>query len=339
MARFAFQNERPEQHEAALPLPAELARAARILTIRSRREATGVFAGSYATAFRGGGMEFHESRPYVPGDDVRSIDWNAMARTGEPYVKRFREERDQLLLLGLDVSASMLFGSDGRSKIATAMESVALLAAVAGRAGDRVGLLAFDDQVRAALEARRGATHTWCVIRSAARTAGAASGGTRLDAAIDGLLALGRQRGVVVLLSDFGQLGWTKDPASGGVITARLATLAQRHDLVSIVLHDPADEILPRAGLVRLADPERPGSRRVVNTGSARVRRRYERAWQARRNELERSLRAAGSDVLWMRTDRAPLKILLHFFEQRRRGRPIGERSRARQSPPQAGAQ
>ncbi len=144
----------------------DLSRAARLLVVRSRREATGLFAGNYVSAFRGGGLEFDESRPYVPGDDVRSIDWNATARNGEPYVKRFREERDRTLLLALDVSASMRFGSAGRAMAATAAHAAALLAVAAGRAGDRVGLVAFDASVRTALPPARGDAHVWSLIGS-----------------------------------------------------------------------------------------------------------------------------------------------------------------------------
>src|SRR5215510_15382018 len=99
---------------ALLPSDSELERAARILAVRSRREVSSAFAGGYRSAFRGGGVEFEESRPYTPGDDVRHLDWNALARTGSPYVKRFREERDQTLLLALDVSRSMGFASGAR---------------------------------------------------------------------------------------------------------------------------------------------------------------------------------------------------------------------------------
>ena len=112
----------------------ELLRAARILAVRSRRESTGLFTGNYLSAFRGGGLEFEESRPYVPGDDVRTIDWNATARNDELFVKRFREERDQTLLFALDVSASMRFGTAGRAKASTAAHALSLMAAAAGPA-------------------------------------------------------------------------------------------------------------------------------------------------------------------------------------------------------------
>ena len=185
------------------PGAADLARAARILAVRSRREATGLFAGTYASAFRGGGVEFEESRPYVPGDDVRNLDWNAFARTGELFVKRFQEERDETVLLALDVSASMQFGTAARSKAATAAHAAALIAAAAGRAGDRVGLIAFDVAVRREVRPARGQAHVLSVIEAAVGEGNAAVGGTRIEAGIEGLLARGRPGSVALLFSDF----------------------------------------------------------------------------------------------------------------------------------------
>lgn len=321
---------------------AEITRAARILAVRTRREASGSFAGSYVSAFRGGGLEFDESRPYMPGDDVRTIDWNALARTGEPFVKRFREERDQLLLLALDVSASMRFGALGRAKARVGAHTAALLAAAAGQAGDRVGLLAFDRRVREQIAAARGPAHTWRLIRSAVQFAEAASGETRLMSAIEAALEGVRQRSTVVLISDFrdpdlvatlggheaapSALGSAIGPgADSGAQAARdlrasLLALSRRHDLVSVVLSDPREEALPRAGLVRLMDPERPGRSVLLNSSSARTQTRYRRAWALRCRQLERGLRAVGSDVLWMRTDRDPLRSLMIYFASRAAG-------------------
>jgi len=302
-----------------VPSSADLARAARILAVRSRREATGLVAGSYASAFRGGGVEFDESRPYVPGDDVHHLDWNAFARTGELFVKRFREERDETILIALDVSASMRFGTTGRSKAATAAHAAALVAAAAGRAGDRVGLLAFDDRVRRELRPSRGPGHTWSVIEAAVLSGRDAVGGTRLEAGIEGLLGLARSHAVALLLSDFRVAAGEAGPRRGdepALLPASLPDLAKRHDLVSVVLHDPREEALPRAGLVRVRDPEASRSL-LLNSGSARVRERYRRAWALRAASLERGLRTAGSDVLWLRTDRDPLRTLMAFFQRR----------------------
>jgi uncharacterized protein (DUF58 family) len=261
---------------------ADLDRAARILAVRSRREASGIFAGSYATAFRGGGMEFDESRPYLPGDDIRAMDWNALARTGEPYVKHYREERDQALLLALDVSASMRFGAAGAAKTSVAAYLAGLLVAAAAQAGDRVGLVTFDRRLRAEVAPARGTGHTWRVIRTAAMEAGSASGDTSLAAGIEGLLAHSGHHGVAILISDFRDPELLGSPGSGDGVAAKLRRLSRRLDLVSIALTDPREEALPRCGILRLTDPERPGRTLVLDSNSRRVRARYRRAWAAR---------------------------------------------------------
>lgn len=318
---------RPER-EASSPGPGspsahDLARAARVLAVRSRREAAGVFAGSYRSAFRGGGIEFEESRPYVPGDDVRNLDWNAMARSGEPFVKHFREERDETVLLALDVSASMRFGTKGRSKAATAAHAVGLVAAAAGGAGDRVGMLCFDDVVRAELLPGRGPGKVRKVIETALAAAGESAGGTSLPAAIEGLLGQSRQRAVALLFSDFrnpNALSIAGRDASGDSNRIRLQRLAGLHELVCVVLHDPREESLPRAGLVRVEDPEVRGRTLLLDSNSARTRARFRRAWAVRAATLERTLRASGAEVVWMRTDRDPLRTLMHFFQGRAKG-------------------
>jgi uncharacterized protein (DUF58 family) len=304
---------RTRAEAAGTPAPEELARAARILAVRTRREASGLFAGGYASAFRGGGIEFEESRPYVPGDDVRALDWNALARTGEPFVKRYREERDLTLLLALDVSASMTFGTTGRSKAARAAHAAGLLAAAAGRTGDRVGLASFADALRLEVAPARGPAHTWRLVRSAALESGAAAGGTRIEAGCEALLARQGGRGVSVVLSDFRDPALLTTPGP----SARLRAVARRHELVCIALFDPREERIPPVGLVRLADPERPGRTLVLDSSSRRVRDRYRWAWAARRAALGRSLRAAGADVLWLRSDRDPLRVLVDYFRRR----------------------
>lgn len=297
------------------PTAAELARAARQLTLRSRRETTNVVGGAYTSAFRGGGTEFEELRPYVPGDDVRSLDWNATARAGTPFVRRFREERDQTLLLLLDASASMRFGTAGHSKAARAAHLASLLAAAAGRAGDRVGFVAFDDAVRAELLPERGPAHAFRVVRLAVAAAGRAGGATGLSAALSRLRRHARRRAIVCLISDF------RDPAllaaleDGG--SNPLAASGIRHDLVSIVLHDPREDELPAVGPVRFADPERPQETFVLDASDPRVRGRYRNAARLRRRKLEQRLHAAGSDVLWVGTSEEPLPALLRYFRRR----------------------
>jgi len=300
--------------------PAAVARAARVLWVRSRREATSWLVGGYASAFRGGGIEFEELRPYVPGDDVRSIDWNATARSGEPWVKRFREERAHTVLLLLDVSASMAFGTTGHSKLASAAHAASLVAAAAGRAGDRVGLAAFSDSVRVELPPARGAAHGWRLVRAVAAQAARPGGATELAAAAGWALEQARRRALVVLLSDF------RDPALGRALAegggSPLAALANRHELVSLVVEDPRERVLAAAGGLRLVDPERGGAARVLGTG-ARRRARYAAAAEARRRALLHRLRSEGADVLALSTAADPLRALVRFFRartDRRRG-------------------
>ncbi len=292
----------------------ELARAVRLLAVRGRREATGLFAGNYASAFRGGGIEFEESRPWAPGDDVATFDWNATARTGEPYVKRFRAERNQTLLFALDVSASMRFGSAGASKLATAVHALALLAAAASRAGDRIGLVAFDDRVRASLPAGRGTVHAQRVVDAASRAVAAPGGATRIGVAVRTLRALTRRRGVVLLLSDFLDPGLV---APGSELRAELRGLARRHDLVAVGVRDARELALAAAGDVRVEDPERPGASFILATSSRRARTRYREAAAARAGALSAALRSCGAEAVWLEAGRSPLHHLARFLHER----------------------
>ena len=302
---------------AAAPALAEIARAARILAVRSRREAAGVLVGEWRSAFRGGGIEFEESRPYVPGDDVRAIDWNATARTGTPWVKRFREERSCTLLLALDASASMAFGTTGRSKAQTAAHAAALLAASAAQAGDPVGLLAFGDRVQREIPPGRGDAHTWRVIRAAAESADAPRGPTDLGVVSDWVHAHARRRSLVVVLSDFRDFA----PA---LARRPLAGLGRRHDLVAAIVEDPRERDLVAAGGLRLFDSEQPARRFVFGTRRAR-RDAYQAAAAEHRAVLARRLREEGAELVWLDTAGNPLRPLVRFFRARgtqRRGAP-----------------
>jgi uncharacterized protein (DUF58 family) len=302
-----------------IPSGAELERAARLLEVRSRREVSSAFAGGYRSAFRGGGIEFEESRPYLPGDDVRALDWNATARSGVPYVKRFREERDQTVMLAVDVSASMGFATAGRAKAALAAHAAALIAAAAGRAGDRVGLLSFDTRVRSEIPAERGEAHIWRILRALVATARETSGGTELGSVISRLNAGIRRRAIVLVFSDFRDERFLDTQAG----RSELVGLARRHDLVAVTISDPREEEIPDVGIVRLADPEAPHRLVTLDTRSARARARYRAACAMRARALERRLRADGADVLALRTDRDPLPALTRFFQAhtgRRRG-------------------
>jgi uncharacterized protein (DUF58 family) len=300
---------------------AELLRAARVLILRSRLEATGLFAGNYRSAFRGGGLEYEESRPYTPGDDVRWLDAGATARTGVPYVKIFREERDRSLLLGLDVSGSMGFATAGAGKSRTAAHALALLASAAGRAGDRIGLVAFDGQVREETPLARGRAQSARLIQLATLAAAHSRGSTDLAAALRALRRQARRRAVVVLISDFRDPGLEAgDPAP---VHRELAALARENDVVAAVVVDPREQALVAAGGVRLRDAERAGRGLFLSTGSPRARRAFAAEAERWRARLARALRSAGAECLWLRSDRSPFFALARFFQERA-GRRLG---------------
>ncbi len=301
----------------------DLARATRLLVIRSQREATGLFAGNYASAFRGSGIEFEESRPYVAGDDIRSIDWNVTARAGHPFVKRFREERNQTVLFGLDVSASMRFGTTGHAKAATAAHALALVAAAAGRAGDSTGLVCFDSRLRGRVSVGRGMAHTWSLIRFAVAGASRSHGTTRLESGLRALRVQSRQRSTVMLFSDFRDDALLPSQAAGENnaqntgLRSELTRLARAHDVIAVVLVDPREIELPKVGTIRVEDPERPGASLILNTQSRRARARYRDACAAGRRRVEAEFRRSGVETLQLHTDRSPLYTLGRFFRER----------------------
>lgn len=295
----------------------DLARATRLLVVRSRREATGLFAGNYASAFRGGGLEFEESRPYAPGDDVAALDASATARTGEPYVKRFREERNQTVLLALDGSGSMGMSSGPRSKASTAAHALALVAVAAARAGDRTGLLAFGEDLRQQIAPGRGGAHGLRVIRSAVAQALRPSGPTALRTPLRALRATTRSRSIVLLLSDFRDPELFPAEPEPARLRAELAELSRRHDVIAAPVIDPLEEEIPQVGALRITDPEQPGSVRLLHTRRAAVRRRYREAALRWRSRLEGELRRGGAEVVWLRTDRSPIHTLGRFFYER----------------------
>jgi len=306
------------------PSPSELERSARLLEVRSRREAAGGLAGAYRSAFQGGGVEFEESRPYVPGDEVRSIDWNIMARTGVPFVKRFRAERNQTLVLAVDISGSMAFGTAGRSKAETAAHAAALLSVAALRAGDRVGVITFDSEVRTEIPPARGEANAWRVLRTLVAAPAKAGGGTGLEAALARIRARPRGRGVVFLLSDFRDDAFFAATARSA--RTELRAVVARYDVVAIPIDDPREERLPPCGTLRLADPEAPSRVFVLRSGQGRVRERYRAAAAVRRQALARRLHASGLDVVPLRTDQEPLRVLGRFFMTRQARHRAGQR-------------
>jgi uncharacterized protein (DUF58 family) len=249
-------------------------------------------------------MEFSEVRPYQPGDDVRTLDWNVTARMGEPYVKRYVEERDLTVFLAIDVSGSLDFGSRAILKRELAAEVAALLAFAAVRNQDRVGAALVSDRLELFLPPRRRRTHVLRLVREV--LTGHASGPTDLDASLAATLSTLKRRAVLFVLSDFVDTPYA----------SALKAAAARHDLIVLEIVDPRDEELPAVGPVVLRDAE---TGRVEVVDGRRQGKRHAEARRRQRAELRRLTRRLGVDHLELRTDRPYLAPLVGFFERRRR--------------------
>jgi uncharacterized protein (DUF58 family) len=289
-------------------LPPELVRKLRQIHIRTSHQVTEVMTGEYKSAFKGQGMEFSEVREYLPGDDVRMIDWNVTARTGHPHVKRFVEERELTVMLMVDASSSGSFGSIERSKNEVAAELAALLAYSAVRSNDRVGLLIFTDQIERFVPPKKGRSHVLRVIREILFFNKPEHGATDIATALEYLQRVLVRRSVVFLISDFLCEGYEK--------AMRLA--AQKHDLIPVTITDPREVVLPPVGFLDLMDAET-GERILVDTNDARVRKAYHYLGTTERADRTQLFRQMNTDVLDIQTDKSYVDSLVRFFKMRER--------------------
>ena len=293
---------------------AEIVQKVRRIQIVANRVVNDLFAGEYHSVFRGRGMEFDEVREYQPGDDVRNIDWNVTARSGSPFIKRFREERELTVLFLVDVSASGLFGSGDRSKLELAIEVAALLMFSALKNNDKVGLLLFCDDVVKYLPPRKGKSVVLRFIRELVAAEPIARE-TRIDVALDFLNKVQRRRAVVFLISDLQGEGYEK----------AIGAARNRHDLVAITVDDPRELEMPPVGFVTLQDAET-GERIELDTSHPKVRELFRREQGARREKVSSMLRRAGVDQLAIQTERDDgartpgyVKSMHRFFRMRER--------------------
>jgi len=287
----------------------------RRLEVKTRRLVEETMAGQYHSVFKGRGMDFDEVREYLPGDEVRSIDWNVTARTGRPFVKKFTEERELTLLLLLDLSASGRFGSGSRSKRELAAEVASVLAFSAIRNQDRVGLVLFTDRVEKFIAPAKGRSHVLRVVRESLFFEPEHTG-TDLLAAVEFANRVVPRRAVAFLISDFLLPGNEKGLPEP---VRRALTLAnRRHDLVALSTTDPRERELPDVGFVTLDDAET-GEQLEIDTSNPGLRRRYARAAQTHAEALSQSLRGCGVDLLELSTDEPYLPALQRFFRGRAR--------------------
>ncbi|MCH8082618.1 MAG: DUF58 domain-containing protein [Myxococcales bacterium] len=311
----------------------EILQRVREIQIRTGRQVADVLAGEYVSVFKGRGVEFDEVRPYIPGDDVRTIDWNVTARMGVPYVKRYVEERQLTLMLMADVSSSQDFGSSERSKREVTAELCALLAFSATRNDDKVGLTLFHGGIEQYIPPRKGQKHALRVVREVlahgaeapeAPTPDSSRGLTRrfaswrrprspreatdIGKAMEFLLSVSTRKSICFVVSDFLDEGFER----------ALVTANQKHDVIAVLVTDPRELSLPSVGLVTLRDAET-GVARVYDTASAAFREKLASESAARVRDLEHRLRSAGIDFIHIDAAGSIVEPLVRFFKMRER--------------------
>ncbi len=321
-------------------LPREVIKRVREIQVRTGRDVADVLAGQYSSVFKGRGIEFDEVRPYVPGDEVRTIDWNVTARMGEPFVKRYIEERQLTLMLLADVSASQEFGSAAKSKREATAELCALLAFSATQSDDKVGLALFHDQIEQYIPARKGQKHALRVVREVLTFGGepvAAESNTRsaqkkpklrrtrswwprtrrktsvgrqtnIGNAVEFLLRGSLRRTVCFVVSDFFDDDYIN----------KMQMASRRHDVIAVLITDPREFDMPPVGIVDFVDPET-GDRIACDTSSSGFRNMLAARSKERIESLQTKFRRSKIDFIHIDASTSIVDPLAKFFRMRQR--------------------
>lgn len=275
------------------------------MELKTRGLSHHLFTGGYHSAFKGRGMSFSEVRMYQFGDDVRNIDWNVTARTGDPHIKIFEEERELTVMLLVDISGSSFFGTTGLSKQDVLTEICAVLAFSAISNNDKVGLLLFSDKPELFIAPKKGRQHILRIIRELVHVP-PSDKGTDLAAALQYTRNVMKKRTVCFVLSDFQAQNYE----------APLRILARRHDFIGLHCWDPRERVLPNVGLLHVKDPESAASR-WIDTTDPTLRKGYTQRFDQHQMQTASLFRRAGADFLSVQTTDSYVNALLRFFEQR----------------------
>jgi uncharacterized protein (DUF58 family) len=288
-------------------LTSELVKKIRHIEIRTRRLVNDNYAGEYHSIFKGRGMEFDEVRPYQIGDEIRTVDWNVTARSGELFVKRYVEERELTVMLLVDASGSESFGSRGRFKRELAAELAAILSFAATTNNDRVGLMIFTDQIELIVPPKKGRQHVLRMIRELLAFK-PISKGTDIKLALDIVNQILKRKSIIFLISDF--------IAQPDTYKKELAVTNKRHDLIGIDLKDPLESKIGEVGLLALEDPEN-GEIIWVDTASQSWQRSYAGLEHRTSLEKKRTFQYANVDRISINTNQDYTKPLTRFFNER----------------------
>jgi len=284
----------------------------RQIEIRTRRLVNTLFSGDYKSSFKGRGIEFLDVREYLPGDDVRTIDWKVTARFGRPYVKKYAEERELVVILLVDASGSDRFGTKRLFKLEQAAQVAATLAFSAIRNNDKVGLVFFTDHIEKYVPPKKGRVHVLRLIRDILYFE-PEHRGTDAKQALEFLMHVLKRRAIVFLISDL--MGDSYRPET---MRQPLGIVARKHDLVVISVSDPAEKELPKLGLVEMEDAET-GELATVDTSDSVLRKRFAASQTARQEAAERLFRQLGIDHIAVSTAEDFTKKLHQFFQKRAR--------------------
>jgi uncharacterized protein (DUF58 family) len=295
-------------------LTKEILKKVRQVEVRTSRLVNDSLAGRYQSVFKGRGMNFDEVREYVPGDDIRSIDWNVTARTGIPHIKKFTEERELTIMLMIDVSGSGDFGSTDSSKREMMAELGSVLAFSAVKNNDKVGLVLFTDFVELYIPPQKGKTHILRIIREILffRPQGK---NTDLKLPLDFVNRVIKRKCVSFLISDFCLQGDFEETLHD--LQPKLQISNRRHDLIAVIVSDPREFDLPDVGWLTLEDAETDGQVEL-NTSDPNIRQQYSERAKKRQKSLQRTIRSAGIDILNLFTDASYIPPLLSFFGARK---------------------
>lgn len=284
----------------------ELLKKVRKIEIKTRGLSQNIFAGEYHSAFKGRGVIFSEVREYVPGDDVRDIDWNVTARHNKPFVKVYEEEREMTVMLLVDVSGSRQFGAVGEQKMEKMAEIAATLAFSSIQNNDKVGMILFSDKVEKFIPPKKGRKHILLIIREIINFV-PENEGTDIDVALRFLTNAIKKRTTAFLISDL---------IDSHDYSKSLTIANRKHDLATIQVYDRRDAEMPNVGLVKMRDLET-GQTGWIDTGSKNVRKMYAKAWYDRQQRISSVMAKSGVDMTSVTSDEDFVKALLGMFRRR----------------------
>ncbi len=292
-------------------LPPEIIKKIKKVHIRTGRTVNTLMAGQYKSVFRGVGIEFEEVREYAPGDDVKSIDWKVSARLGKPFVKRYREERELIVMLLVDLSASGRFGTQENFKQEISAETAAILAFNAIRNNDKVGAILFTDQVERYIPPQKGSGHVWRVIKEVFAFQPRHTG-TNISEAVGFLGRVCRKRSTAFVISDFIL------PGQDEVVDRQMRSTARKHELINILVSDPGEFVLPSGGIVTARDLET-GGWIEFDAFHEKTRKIYEKRRRQAYERIREAFKAADLDCIEISTQGSAADALTRYFRYRER--------------------